>query len=124
MFHQENEGVSSARNLGLKAATGGYVLFVDSDGWVRENILHLLLSEVKENNLDVGVADFQYIDENSNATENKKVSFHTDIVMTGLLYFKESFKTNITIMVWKSIYRRKFLILNELYFREGYNHKD
>lgn len=124
MFHQENEGVSSARNLGLKAATGGYVLFVDSDGWVRENILHLLLSEVKENNLDVGVADFQYIDENSNATENKKVSFHTDIVMTGLLYFKESFKTNITMMVWKSIYRRKFLILNELYFREGYNHKD
>ena len=34
VFHKENEGVSSARNLGLKNAKGDFVAFVDGDDWV------------------------------------------------------------------------------------------
>lgn len=39
VFHKSNEGVVSARNMGLQAAKGKYVTFVDADDWVREDFL-------------------------------------------------------------------------------------
>ena len=39
VFHKENGGVSSARNLGLDNAQGEWITFVDSDDWIEENFL-------------------------------------------------------------------------------------
>lgn len=39
VFHKENGGVSSARNLGLDHAKGDWVSFIDSDDWVETNYL-------------------------------------------------------------------------------------
>lgn len=45
VFHKENGGVSSARNLGLEKARGTYIWFVDSDDYIRQDVL----TELKEN---------------------------------------------------------------------------
>ena len=46
VFHKENGGVSSARNLGLQHVRGQYVVFVDADDWVKEQFLeHLMCSD-------------------------------------------------------------------------------
>ena len=42
VFHKENGGVSSARNLGLDKAKGKWVTFVDSDDWIKESFLNKL----------------------------------------------------------------------------------
>lgn len=44
VFHKENGGVSSARNLGLDNEQGEYVMFVDADDWIVENTLALCFS--------------------------------------------------------------------------------
>lgn len=51
VHHQDNNGVSSARNQGIRLSKGEYLLFVDSDDWLAENALSELLS--KGRNADI-----------------------------------------------------------------------
>ena len=44
VFHKENGGVSSARNVGLDNAQGEWITFVDSDDWVEDRILDYLIN--------------------------------------------------------------------------------
>lgn len=41
VFHKENGGVSSARNLGIDSAKGEWICFIDGDDWVKENYLRV-----------------------------------------------------------------------------------
>ncbi len=52
-IHQENGGVSRARNRGLEEASGEYVVFGDSDDWVDPDLLEWLLARQAESGADV-----------------------------------------------------------------------
>lgn len=45
VFHKKNEGVSSARNLGLEKCTGDFIGFVDPDDFIELNMYELLYNE-------------------------------------------------------------------------------
>ncbi len=49
VLHQENAGVSAARNVGLSIMTGKYVLFIDSDDRIEQNMVEILVNEIEEN---------------------------------------------------------------------------
>ena len=51
VFHKENGGVSSARNLGLDNAKGEWIAFVDSDDWVDESYLMDLFQAADEKDM-------------------------------------------------------------------------
>lgn len=68
VFHKKNEGVSSARNFGLKKATGQYIMFVDSDDYLDLRAVNLLVSVMNDRNPDLLIYGY-VLDQNSKYTE-------------------------------------------------------
>lgn len=58
LFHKENGGVSSARNLGLVNAKGEYVAFIDGDDWTEKDYLSVLYNYAVSQNADIVACDF------------------------------------------------------------------
>ena len=65
VFHQENGGVSSARNLGLDNAKGEWVTFVDSDDWAKPYYIEHLVASIDGADLVVAYATICKKDENA-----------------------------------------------------------
>lgn len=66
VIHQKNAGVSRARNAGLDAALGQFVIFCDSDDWMNENALNFFIREQSNNDADIVFGDI------CNVIKNKK----------------------------------------------------
>lgn len=56
-IHQQNQGVSCARNMGLDRATGDCVLFVDSDDWVDLDMVEKMTAVLTETGSDLVICD-------------------------------------------------------------------
>ncbi|MGY3724077.1 Glycosyl transferase family 2 [Granulicatella balaenopterae] len=56
IIHIENGGASNARNIGLRHATGEYVLFIDADDYIKNDMIELLFTYSQEYNADVAIA--------------------------------------------------------------------
>ena len=63
VIHQENRGLSAARNAGIKAANGEYICFVDSDDYWESNVLGELMAQIERDNLDVLRFKYQNVNE-------------------------------------------------------------
>lgn len=70
VFHKENGGSSSARNLGIEKARGDYIGFVDSDDYIEPEMYERLLSVALSENLPMVQCSRDEIDEQGNLMEN------------------------------------------------------
>lgn len=67
VFHKENGGSSSARNLGIAKASGEYIGFVDSDDYVEPNMYEMLYNGIEKYHVSVAQIGRNEIDMNGNA---------------------------------------------------------
>lgn len=68
VLHQENQGLSAARNAGIAVAQGKYVQFVDSDDYLEPNVLGGLVEQMEREELDVLRFDYQNVRISSQCT--------------------------------------------------------
>lgn len=92
VIHQENRGLSGARNTGIAAAKGEYICFVDSDDYWEENVLGSLMAQIERDNLDVLRFNYQNVRILNNQYEvfepnkNKHYIGACDEVLDGYAY--------------------------------------
>lgn len=114
---KKNGGVSSARNEGLKIATGDYIHFVDPDDWLENYIYDQLLKEMSTNE-DVVCFNYKVYDDKKNKIINSKY-ISEDIEKRLMISSNGSFYFELTKNpCWNKIYRRDFLNKNKLFFIE------
>lgn len=107
VFDKTNGGLSDARNYGLCKASGAYVLFVDSDDWIHEEMLQQLMSEMKKSYADIVCCGL--IEATDAETSNKRW-FKTNKVFSGAEAMSYLIDNDIlTSHVMPKLYRRDIL---------------
>ena len=115
-YIKENGGQGSARNYGLKKASGEYIGYVDSDDFVEKDMYKKLYNKAKENNYDIVVCGNYNVSEDY---QNKNIDAFINNYNTDLenIFFGK-------MAVWNKIYKRDILIKNKLEFKEKVCYED
>lgn len=126
VLHLENLGAGASRNSGIKAAKGEYIWYIDSDDLIEPNVTRDLLYKAIEQSLDVISFDLQlaWEDENLNVVRTEPYIITNKSgkdVMNGEEY---SLSVGMPSAQWCSLYRRQFLLDNNLWFIEKITYED
>lgn len=64
VLHNQNQGPAASRDIGVKAAKGELVMFVDSDDWLDEKILQIMYDQMQDTGAGIVCCVFKDIDDN------------------------------------------------------------
>lgn len=106
VIHQNNEGVSSARNTGLSIARGEYISFVDSDDYVDSNYLETLLYVLQNEKSDIAICCCYSNKDKCDNEEMVTISCNRSKALDVLSYNKHIFYNCETNCVWGKLYTR------------------
>ena len=107
VYHKENGGVSSARNLGLDKATGEWVMFVDADDAIAPNTLDTCVRKCIENKLDLVQFSF---------TRIKKFGANNGVKTEPLNLEDYIMEQKFMVCVWGSVMRKSIIDENQIRF--------
>lgn len=126
VVHKSNGGLSDARNAGLERCRGQYILFVDSDDFIRVDMIEKLLASIETEHADIAVCDCYLTDKDGELLkkQNRGIS---DTVYTGeeILRFKVDILLEdlwLLVVAWNKLYRRS--LFNRVRFPKGKIHED
>lgn len=119
VIHKENGGLSSARNAGIKKATGKYIWFIDSDDYVKEGSIAKII-KYTSNDTDLILGSYCDVLPNGEIIEDKLFEPQKDI--KAYEYFYGIGSTSYA--AFRSICKKDFILENDLFFTEGIYHED
>jgi len=125
---QTNKGAGEARNTGINVSNGKYLLFLDADDWLENDVLECAVTEIEKYKSDFVMFDAECFDDKS----GKKL-YSDWIVKTELLPDKQTFNamdipkhifTFSYNIVWNKLFKRDFIIESGLKFLQHPNSQD
>lgn len=126
VFHKENGGASSARNVGLREATGDYIYFLDSDDHIDPTLLEKLLGSAEENDAELVFFDAYAVDTDSgrvsesNYGHRERYQPEEGKALMRRMVENKDFHMG----VWQLFYKKSFFDRTKLTFVEGIIYED
>ena len=115
VIHQENKGISAARNIGIDKSIGKYLMFVDSDDYIEETMAEHLYTNLKEYNADLSVCSLYCIINNKVTRKTKKDEIK---ILSNYNAIKNSYTIDtISNVPWNKLYKKE--LFNNIKFPEG-----
>ena len=111
VIHQENVGISGARNRGLLQSTGDYIAFMDSDDWIEKDMYARLVESIEQSGADLAASGWIYEngDDRYEVTNAKKLDsniFGRDQLIE-YLYERDSYRA--FAYMWDKLYKRELI---------------
>ena len=126
VIHQQNRGLSGARNAGIPVASGTYVLFVDSDDFLCPNVLGTLVGLMESKELDILRFNYQNVNMDGAVFEpNKYVKpfvDYSDVVCDGETFLNE--RLGYACYAWQFLVKASILRQEGNGFKEGIYFED
>lgn len=118
--HEKNQGLSAARNSGVKIATGDYLFFLDSDDELSLNALELFASYLKEyGNVDFLIGNFEVLGRlHYSSLQAEFFLDSTDEILEAYIHGKWH------VMAWAKLINHDFFLKENLWFKDGLLHED
>lgn len=111
VFSQENQGSGKARNKGINESNGEYIAFLDADDFfIDDDSLEKLYKIGNENNANLVSGNIKLVDNNNKFSPFKDLNYYTE----ESKILPEEY--GIPWAFYKSIYKKDFLIKNNIYF--------
>ena len=117
---QKNQGLSAARNKGVKSATGEYLLFVDSDDYLEKDLLKKL-NESVTNSPDVVRFQIKEVYENGKTIEYQEQPFKNK---NGVDAFDKIVKYHFVENAWCYAIKKEYYDKEKFEFKKGTIHED
>lgn len=116
-FKRSNHGIGKTRNFGINKSTGKYIMFLDSDDYLKADACEVLYKRIEKEKLDVVVCDFYRV--NSNVLEEKINDFKNTSLKDN-----PKLLLDINLAPWNKIYRNDLIKDDKIKFMEDLKYED
>ena len=124
VIHQENKGLSGARNAGIDAASGEYLAFVDSDDYVSPHVIEELYQLLQDTGCAIGQCRFSYVKGDGLVEEGDSAfCIYRGESLMEQLYGPEE-KATCFVVAWNKLYRAELFKETGIRYPEGRIHED
>ena len=125
LITQKNQGLSEARNIGIKNSNGKYILFIDSDDFIIPTETEEFINFGLDKKVDILIGNYrEYYNENY-IVQKSFYNLDKNLEKEGIFFIENGVKNKcFRFAVWQNIYRKNFLLENNLFFKKGLLHED
>ena len=121
IINKENGGLASARNAGMKVASGEYYTFIDSDDFIDTNAYETVIN--KKSEADIICFGIQVFG-NENSTQKKYDDTYYKIKYNGLQKLTDDIIFNTDVSACNKVFKSDIINKNNITFPDGLNNED
>ena len=109
VIHKSNEGVSTARNLGMKLCTGEYIMFVDADDYMSANAVETLYDRLTTDGSDLAIGRYVSVCEGGEQNEDCKILSYDAVLSQEQAFSCLGTEWDLPRAFWGKLYSRSAL---------------